>query len=416
MSGSENGATQAWCRLCGGRTLVRVLSLKPTPPANAFVEAAHREHPQGCYPLDLLLCLGCGHVRLADVVDPRRLFEKGRSAVAAVPAAVASAEDCARRLLARFRPAQDALVVGIGSNDGTMLRRFKDAGLRPQGVEPAVDLARDAIDSGIPTFPGFFSPAIAARIEDERGRAAMVVAQDSFAQADDLDRFLEGIDLLLTRDGILVFEVPYLLDVVEGCGFDAICHENVHYHSVGPLIRFLHSRDLELVAVERLAIGGGRLRGIVQRLGGAHRRDPAVERLAEREAVVGLAGLEAYRVLGQRIAAVKRKLAEVLAEVCSAPRGAAGYGAPSAATTLCHQLGLGADVIDFVVDPSRWKQGRYTPGLHIPVLQPEALDQRRPAAAVLLNREIGKEVVARHPGFRDAGGRLIIPLPEPTVI
>lgn len=404
------------CRLCNARTLDRVLSLVPTPPANAFVAAPEYGDPQDRFPLDVFLCRDCGHVQLLDIVDPFRLFQRRRSPIQGLPLAVAYFEAYACGLMQRFRLAQDALVVEIGSNDGTMLRCLEDAGMRPQGVEPAVDLARDAIARGVPTFPGFFSPAIAARIEEERGRAAMVIANSVFAHTDDLRGFLEGVQQLLARDGIFVFEVAYLLDVIERSAVDTIRHENLDYHSVMPLVWFLHSSDMELIGVERVGGAAGRLRGFAQRLGGRYAADGSVQNLCEEERRMALAEPATFRRLEARIGGLRNALTRTLAAVREKGGRVAGYGAPAKATTLLHQFGLGPEVIDFIVDDSPWKQGLYTPGLLIPVLPPEALYERQPEVVIVLAWDYAEDIITRHRAYRSAGGRFIVPLPEIAVI
>jgi SAM-dependent methyltransferase len=404
------------CRLCGSRILDRILSLVPTPLANAFVAAPERNDPQDRFPLDVFLCRDCGHVQLLDVVDPLRLFQRRRSPIQGLPLSVAYFEAYAGELMQRFRLAQDALIVEIGSNDGTMLRCLEDAGMRPQGVEPAVDLARDAIARGVPTFPGFFSPAIASRIEEERGRAAMVIAHSVFAHADDLNGLLEGVHQLLARDGIFVFEVDYLLDVVERRTIDTIRHENLDYHSVVPLVRFLHASDMELIGVKHVGGLAGRLRGYAQRLGGPHAADDSVAALCEKENRAALTEPTTFHKLAERIAALRDELTQMLTAVREQGGRVAGFGAPAKATTLLHQLGLGPEIIEFIVDDSPWKQGLYTPGLLIPVLPPEALYERRPDVVVVLSWDYAEDIVARHRAFRSDGGRFVIPLPEITVI
>ena len=403
------------CRLCGARILDRVLSLVPTPPANAFVAAHARGEPQDQFPLDGFLCRDCGHVPLLDIVDPLRLFQRRRSPIQGLPLSVAYFEAYAGELMQRFRLTQDSLVVEIGSNDGTMLRCLEDAGMRPQGVEPAIDLARNAIARGVPTFPGFFAPAIAARIEEERGRAAMVIAHSVFAHADDLNGLLEGVQQLLARDGVFVFEVAYLLDVVERNIVDTIRHENLDYHSVMPLVRFLHANDMELIGVERVG-AAGRLRGYAQRLGGGYTADGSVQDLCEEEQRAALAEPATFRRLEERIAWLRDALIRMLTAVREKGGRVAGYGAPSKATTLLHQFGLGPDVIDFIVDDSPWKQGLYTPGLLIPVLPPEALYERRPDVVIVLSWDYAEDIVARHRAYQSAGGCFIVPLPEIAVI
>jgi SAM-dependent methyltransferase len=400
------------CRLCDARTLTRVLSLVPTPPANAFVAAPGGGEPQGRFPLDVFLCRACGHVQLLDIVDPLRLFQHRRSAIQGLPLSIAYFEAYAGDLMQRFRLAQDALVVEIGSNDGTMLRCLENAGMRPQGVEPAVDLARDAIARGVPTFPGFFSPAIAARIEEERGRAAMVIAHSVFAHTDDLSGLLEGVQQLLARDGIFVFEIPYLLDMVERSAVDTIRHENLSYHAIMPLLRFLHANDMELIGALRVGGAAGRLRGYAQRLGGRHAADGSVQHLCEEEQRAAVAEPATFHRLEERIAGLRDALSGMLRAVRDAGGRVAGYGAPAKATTLLHQFGLGPEIIDFIVDDSPWKQGLLMPGLDIPVLPPEALYERRPDVVIVLAWDYAEDIVARHRAYQSAGGRFIVPLPE----
>lgn len=413
---TEGVRRRSTCRLCDARTLDRVLSLVPTPPANAFVAAAERGGPQDRFPLDVFLCRHCGHVQLLDVVDPLRLFQRRRSPMQGLPSSIAYAEAFARDLMQRFRPPQNALVVEIGSNDGTLLRCLEDAGLRPQGVEPAVDLARDAIARGVPTFPGFFSPAIAARIEEERGRASLVIAHSVFAHADDLTGLLEGVQQLLARDGIFVFEVAYLLDLIERNTFDTVRHENLDYHSVMPLVRFLHASDMELIGVEQVDGAAGRLRGYVQRLGGRHAADDSVPGFCEREQRAALAEPATFHRLEERIAMLRHSLMPMLATVRERGGRVAGYGAPAGATTLLHQFGLGPDVIDFIADDRPWKQGLYMPGLLIPVVPPETLYERQPEVVVVLAWDHAEDIIARHHAYRSVGGRFIVPLPEIAVI
>lgn len=403
---------RATCRLCGSTALTLALALEPTPPANAFVDAADRDTPQARFPLDIHLCDECGHAQLLDVLDPQWLFQRHRSATAEVPGGVESSDAWADDLIHRLRPRRGALVVGIGSNDGTMLRRFDEAGMRPQGIEPAVDLARSAISGGVPTFPGFFSPGIAQRIEEERGRAELIIAHNILAHADDLAGVIEGVQQLLARDGTLVFDVAYLLDIVEQGLVDAIRHENLDYHTVAPLVRFFHSWDMELVAIQRL---NGRLRGFVRRLGSGQRLDPTVQALSELEARAGLATVGAFRGLARRLEATRRALWSLLQPVRQAGGLIVGLGAPAKSTTLLYQLGLGPDVIDFIADDSAWKQGLCTPGLHIPIRPTEALYQRPPDAVIVFAWEHAEAMVARHRACLGVGGRFIVPLPEPRL-
>ncbi|MBI5163369.1 MAG: methyltransferase domain-containing protein, partial [Magnetospirillum sp.] len=223
------------CRLCGGAALTPVLSLAPTPPANAFVPAALAGREQARYPLDVAFCEGCGHVQLLDVVDPRALFEDYVYVSGTSPLFVKHFADYAAEVRGRFQPPPGSLVVDIGSNDGTLLRFFKDAGHDVLGIDPARDIARRACESGIETLCGFFTPQLAAGIGIAHGHAAVITANNVFAHIDDLAGVVNGIADLLAPEGVVVFEVSYLADVFEKTLFDTIYHEHLDYHSVGPL-------------------------------------------------------------------------------------------------------------------------------------------------------------------------------------
>ncbi len=400
------------CRVCGGRSLEPVLALAPTPPANAFVGRDSCDQPQATYPLELYLCQGCGHVQLLDVMDPFELFQRQRSAIGGLAALSEHFESYAERTLERYRPAVGRLVVGVGSNDGTILKVFQRARLASYGVEPAVDLARAAIADGIRTFPGFFSPGVASRIEDEAGRAAIIIAPNVLTHADDLVAFLEAVSLLLARDGIFTFEVDYLGDLIGHGIFDVVRHECPHLWAVAPLRRLFLSCDLELFAVERTGGPRGRLRGVVQHLGGPHAPDGSVQRMMAEERRLGFGQPAAVRALRDRIQALKAEIAGGLEALKRDGRTIAGYGAPARATTLMHELDLDRRVLDFVVDDNAWKQGLFTPGLHVPILHPRAVSERRPDWLVILAWDFAEAIIERLTAFRAAGGRILVPLPE----
>ena len=201
------------CRLCGSTHLTTVLSLTPTPPANNFVGADELANKQKCYPLDLAFCEECTHLQLVDVVDPNILFRKYVYVSGTSPVFVNHFRDYASALTRSYAVEKDALVVDIGSNDGTLLKFFKGMGMRVQGVDPAIDIAKNASDQGIPTRADFFNQTVAHEISQELGKAQIVVANNVFAHIDDLSEIVEGIKVLLDDNGIFSFEVSYLLDV-----------------------------------------------------------------------------------------------------------------------------------------------------------------------------------------------------------
>lgn len=405
------------CRLCGGTRLDGVLSLAPTPPANAFVDQAAPGGEQRLFPLDVFLCRSCGHVQLLDVVDPRLLFENYVYVSGTSPVAVKHFEDYAADILGRFPLPSGAPVVDIGSNDGTLLRIFQGKGCRVLGVDPAREIALTAAMAGLDTLPRFFTAELARdTIVEQRGYAVLVTANNVFAHADDLADMVRGVRALLTPGGLFVFEVSYLADVVEKTLFDTIYHEHLAYHSVKPLVPFLAAHGLELIDVRRVDSHGGSLRAVAQVKGGPWPVDASVGEAVANEDRLGLDRPETFAAFAAAIDRRKSDLGAVLSAIKAEGGTIAGVGAPAKATTLLYHLGIGPDVIDFIVDDNPLKQGLYSPGMHIPILPAEALYDRRPSHALVLAWNFAEPIMARHAAYRDAGGRFIVPLPEVRVV
>ncbi|MBI2586285.1 MAG: class I SAM-dependent methyltransferase [Rhodospirillales bacterium] len=400
------------CRLCGGRDLALVLKLTPTPPANAFVAEDAKSKDQPCFPLDVFFCGGCAHVQLLDVVDPRLLFEDYVYVSGTSPLFVDHFAEYAEVVIKRFKPKPGDLVVDVGSNDGTLLRKFKDRGLRALGVDPARAIAKRATEAGIDTIADFLTPRLAVEIRDKHGPAALVTANNVFAHADDLAGLRDAASGLLAPDGVFVFEVSYLKDVVEKTLFDTIYHEHLAYHSVKPLRRFFEAGGMEMFAVERIDVHGGSLRGMALAVGGPHPADGSVAKLVALEEKSGLDHAATFQDFADRIGGLGRDLKRLVAKIRANGKSIAGFGAPAKATTLMYHFGIGPDVVDFIVDDNPLKQGLYTAGHHIPVLPSQALYERRPDYVIVLAWNFAGSIMAKHSVFKDMGGRFIVPLPR----
>lgn len=399
------------CRLCGGRRLESVLELAPTPPANAFVSASEIGKPQERFPLDVFLCSDCAHVQLLDVVDPRLLFENYVYVAGTSPVFVRHFEEYARDILRRFAPAAGSLVVDIGSNDGTLLGFFKAAGHRVLGIDPALKIAENATRAGIPTRPAFFTPALARELRAEAGGASVVTANNVFAHVDDLQGVVEGVKALLTRDGVFVFEVSYLVDVYEKTLFDTIYHEHVSYHSVKPLVRFFRANGMELIDAIRVSSHGGSLRGIAQLANGPWKVGGSVDEAVRHEEQIGLDRPVTYQKFGRDIDALKRQLGTLLRDLKKQGNRIAAFGAPAKATTLMFHFEIGPELISFIADDSPWKQGLYSPGYHIPVKPASAMEDERPNHVVILAWNFADSIMKNHRRYTDGGGRFIVPIP-----
>ena len=400
------------CRLCGGKDLTLVISLQPTPPANAFVSKDALGQAQECYPLDVFFCESCAHVQLLDVVDPKILFENYVYVSGTSPVFVEHFRAYANDVISRFTAPDNGLAVDIGSNDGTLLRFFRDAGWRVLGVDPARDIARQATLSGIETKTAFFTPELAATIKKEKGPAKVITANNVFAHADDLKGITQGIHALLDDDGIFVFEVSYLLDVVEKTLFDTIYHEHLAYHSVKPLVQFMATNDMELIDAQRVDSHGGSLRAIAQKKGGPRKASPALAKAVAQEEELGLNKAETFKKFAISIETLKEDLGQLLRRLKTEGKSIAAFGAPAKATTLMYHFGIGADIIDFIVDDSPLKQGLYSPGMHIEVVSSEAIKERNPDYLLMLAWNFAQPIMEKQTDFKTRGGKFIIPLPK----
>ena len=400
------------CRLCGADELSLVLELTPTPPANAFVEAAAVSEVQTAFPLDVYFCETCTHVQLLDAVDPAVLFENYVYVSGTSPVFIRHFEDYARAVIARFDGSVNArLAVDIGSNDGTLLSFFQSHGMSVLGIDPARDIAAAATSKGIETLAEFFSSGLADKLVHERGRAQIITANNVFAHADDLVDIVNGIRTLLSPDGAFVFEVSYLVDVIEKSLFDTIYHEHVAYHSVKPLAAFFEAHGLRLFHAERVDSHGGSLRGYVCHTGAPWPRDPSVDDLISLEADMKLDNADTLRTFSAQVDAIGADLLSRLRSIKAEGKKIAAFGAPAKATTLMYHFGIGVDVIDFIVDDSPLKQNLYSPGMHIPVLPSSALYERNPDAVVILAWNFAEPIMGNHAAYLEAGGTFIVPLP-----
>ncbi len=412
---SDSFRRRAACALCASGMAARdeVLQLVPTPPANEFVSEAERAVGQDTIPLTLQLCQTCGHLQLAEIVDPERLFRRYVYVSGTSPVFVDHFRRYAAETIQRFRLDGKSLVVEVGSNDGTLLKQYLAQGLdKVLGIDPAVDVAKAAEATGVPTIAAFVTPELAARLRSEHGPAALVCANNVFAHAEDLRGFAEGVRSLLSDDGVFVFEVSYLADVVEKLLFDTIYHEHLAYHAVAPLAKFFDGLEMRLFDAERVESHGGSIRCYVSLRGAKHEGSTRPRELIAAEERQGLFRASTYAEFGRRIEERGRLLRDRIESVRAQGKRVAGFGAPAKLTTLTHAFGIARDSIDFIVDDSPWKQGLFTPGSHIPVVPSSALYERAPEYCVIFAWNFADAIITKHAKYREHGGHFIVPLPE----
>ncbi|MBU1932047.1 class I SAM-dependent methyltransferase [Patescibacteria group bacterium] len=403
------------CRLCGSRSLENVLPLAPTPLADAYVSSTHLREVQQIYPLDLYLCKDCGFAQLLDIVIPHVIYLDYIYETVSSLGLVDHFRRYADDVVAIIKPPQKALVVDIGSNDGSLLRFFKKHGMCVLGVDPAREIARRATAAGIETLPEFFNQALVRKIKKEHGSASIVTANNLYANVDDLDALTTAICDLLTPDGVFIFESFYLMDWMQNMVFDFTYHEHLSYFSVKPLASFFRRHGMELIDVKRVPTKGGSARYTIQRAGGPRPVSPAVAELIALETKLGLQRADAFKSFAARIDNAKKQLLDLINSLQKQGKTIAGYGASATTTTLIYHFELG-DKLRFIADDYETKQNLYSPGYHIPVLTPQSLYERKPDYVLILAWRYAEPIIKKHKAFLEQGGKFIVPLPDLRIV
>lgn len=405
-------AVEQGCRACGHSPLRVVLSLGKMPLANSLVTAEKLGDPEPRFPLDLARCPGCSLVQITETVPPEVLFRDYVYFSSYSDTMVRHAGELVARLIRERRLGPESLAVEIASNDGYLLKGYASAGIPVLGIEPARNVARVAEERGIRTICEFFDEALAKGLARAHGRADVIHAHNVLAHVADLAGVVRGIRTLLREDGVAVIEVPYLRDLVEHCEFDTIYHEHLCYFSVTALGRLLRRHRLIISEVERVPIHGGSLRLFVAPTGAA---GESVRRLLAEEAAWGVDRDEPLAEFAARVEELKTCLLALLADLKRSGKTVAAYGAAAKGSTLLNYAGIGGETLDFVADRSPHKQGRYMPGVHVPIVAPERLVEVRPDYCLLLTWNFAEEIMAQQAEYRRGGGRFIIPVPSPRI-
>ena len=402
------------CRACDGRRVPLVISLGRTPLANALLSADQLDAHEDTYPLDLVFCEDCTLVQITETVPPSRLFADYAYFSSFSDTMLRHAETLVERVIRDRQLAGDALVAEIASNDGYLLQFYRRAGIRVLGIEPAANIAKVAEERGIPTVVDFFGEACARTLAARGDRADVIHANNVLAHVPDLPGFARGLTTLLSHDGVAIVEAPYVRDLIDHREFDTIYHEHLSYFSLTAIHRLCASHGLAVIDVERLPIHGGSLRVTIGHAGGAP-PSPAVGRLLDEEEAAGVTRLEFYQRFANDVADLRRSLLTVLSDLRAEGKRLAAYGAAAKGSTLLNYFGIGRDYLDYVVDRSPHKQGRYMPGVHLPIHAPSRLLEDRPDCVLLLTWNFADEILEQQAEFRQGGGRFIIPVPAVRV-
>jgi SAM-dependent methyltransferase len=403
------------CRSCGFQQGRLVLDLGAQPLANNLLPPGGLAKPEPKFPLRVAVCEACWLLQITDIIPPVELFGEYLYFSSFSDAALRHAANAADKHIRTFGLGSDSFVVEIASNDGYLLKNFVAAGVPCLGIEPAANIAKAAIERGVPTLSRFFGRELAEELANEGRQADLILGNNVFAHVPDPNGFVAGCAALLKPGGRLVLEFPYLCDLVEKVEFDTIYHEHVFYFSLTALQPLFARHGLEITGVERISIHGGSLRLYAGRRG-VHPVTPAVHSLFAEERAKGVASARYYEDFGGRACAIRDALLNLLRKLKAEGHSIAAYGASAKGSTLLNFCGLGGETLDFVADRSTAKQGLLTPGTHLAIVGPEQLVERHPDYTVLLTWNFAEEILHQQKAYRDTGGKFVIPIPQVVVV
>jgi len=404
------------CRFCRSPLRHTFVDLGMSPLCESFLSRDQLNEMEPFYPLHAHVCERCFLVQLNEYVTPDNIFSDYAYFSSYSDSWLRHAEKYVAQMIDRFQLGCDNRVVEIASNDGYLLQYFVARGVPALGIDPAANVVRAAAEKGVRTLVAFFGADTARRVVVDEGRADLVVANNVLAHVPDLNDFVAGIRLLLAPGGVVTFEFPHLLQLIDGNQFDTIYHEHFCYFSFTTVVQVLAAHGLEVFDVEELSTHGGSLRVFAR-----HEEvdEPVVGRrvkvLLERESDAGYTKLITYRSFREQVEYTKFCLLEFLIQARRDGKTVAGYGAPGKGNTLLNYCGIREDLLDYTVDRNPHKHGKFLPGTHIPIFAPDRIAETKPDYVLILPWNLKDELLEQLAYVREWGGRLVLPIPEVVV-
>jgi SAM-dependent methyltransferase len=409
------------CRTCGVEGVLPFLDLGKHPLSDALVRPDDLGGPEPRYPLEVAFCPSCKIVHILEDVAQEVLFPEDYPYFSSFSdALLAHSRRHALGLVEARGLGPDSLVVELASNDGYWLANMVEAGVPVLGIDPAPNQVRVANEKGVRSICEFFGADLAARLVEGRYpglpacSADVIVANNVCAHVPDLNGFVAGMKALLAPGGLITVENPWVRDLIDHCEFDTIYHEHLYYHSCIGWDGLAQRHGLHLNHVEYFPeLHGGTLRWHLSHEPG---RSAELRATLAEESALGLDRFSYYEGFGQRVAALRDDLLGLLRGLRAEGRTIAAYGAAAKGSTMLNYVGIGTDLVDFVVDRNPHKVGLHMPGTHQPILPVDALAERRPDYTLILAWNFKDEIMRQQAAYAEAGGRFIVPVPTPTVV
>jgi SAM-dependent methyltransferase len=404
------------CRFCGAALRRTFVDLGMSPLCESYPSATDLNHGEVYYPLHVYLCEQCFLVQLEEYETPDKIFNDYAYFSSYSDSWLKHAENYCDAMVRRFDLGGKSLVIEAASNDGYLLQYFVRRNIPVLGIEPAANVAKVAVEKGIPTLVRFLGTQLANELAAEARCADLVLGNNVLAQVPDLNDFVEGLKILLKPEGILTLEFPHLLRLIERNEFDTIYHEHFSYFSMLSTLKIMEAHGMKVFDVEELPTHGGSLRVYACRADAkTHRIESRVSQLISAEEKAGLSSVKGYESFARQVRQTKIALLDFLLGAARLGKSVAGYGAPGKSATLLHYCGIGKDLIEYTVDRSPYKQGRYLPGTHIPIYHPDRIRETKPDYVIILPWNLKDEIIEQLQYIREWGGQFVVPIPKVTV-
>lgn len=405
------------CRFCGVGLDKTFIDLGMSPLCETYPNSADFNRGEMYYPLHVYVCEKCWLVQLEEYESPESIFSDYAYFASYSDSWLKHCDKYCGEMKERFGLNEDSFVAEVASNDGYLLQYFVRLGIPVLGIEPAANVAKAAVEKGVPTLVRFFGTQVAKELAAEGRKADLVAGNNVLAQVPDLNDFVEGLKVLLKPDGVLTLEFPHLLRLIEHNEFDTIYHEHFSYFSLLSTIEILKAHGLRVFDVEELKSHGGSLRIFACRAESDARTVTSnVEKVVADEIAAKLDRIGGYEDFARQVKETKLELVEFLLKAAREGKNVAGYGAPGKSATLLHYCGIGKDLIEYTVDRSLYKQGRNLPGSHIPIYHPDRIRETRPDYVVILPWNLKNEIMQQLDYIREWGGKFVVPIPRVQVL
>ena len=413
---SKNEVNCYRCRFCGSDSTHTFVDLGMSPLCESYLTFEQLNQMEPFYPLHVYACDKCFLVQLEEYVSPEEIFSEYAYFSSYSQTWLEHARAYTDMIVERYHIDANSHVVEIASNDGYLLQYFVNKGIPVLGIEPAKNIAGVAIKKGIPTLAEFFGRRLARELASANNCADLLIGNNVLAQVPNLHDFVEGMKILLKPEGVITMEFPHLLRLIEGNQFDTIYHEHFSYFSFFTVEKIFAAHNFTIFDVEELSTHGGSLRIYARHTEDTSKPiNQSVSDMRSKEEIAGITNVKQYIGFSEKVKETKRKLLDFLIEVKERGKSVAGYGAPGKGNTLLNYCGIRTDFIDFTVDRNPYKQGKYTPGTHIPIFAPDKIEEAKPDYLLILPWNFKDEIMNQMSHIRRWGGQFVTPIPEVKV-